>query len=59
MTPTTPEGAAALVAFYAAIAERCGHDSAVRAARRKLRRVFARPGAPPMPPLPAVIAPAA
>lgn len=57
VTPTTAEGARALVVFYAANAERSGDPCAVKAARRRLRRVFARPGAPPMPALPAVIEP--
>lgn len=57
VTPTTAEGARALVAFYASNAERSGDPCAVRSARRKLRRVFARPGAPPMPALPASIEP--
>lgn len=57
LTPITPEGAQALVAFYAANARRSGDPCSVKAARRKLRRVFARPGAPAMPSLPHVIAP--
>ena len=57
LTPTTVEGAQALVAFYAENVRRSGDPCSVKAARRKLRRVFARPGAPAMPALPDAIAP--
>ncbi|TXN73451.1 penicillin-binding protein [Methylobacterium sp. WL6] len=51
LTPTTPETAAALAAYHAARGERAGTSGARRAARRRLRKVFARPGAalPPRP----------
>ncbi|MCJ2042909.1 penicillin-binding protein [Methylobacterium sp. J-059] len=51
LTPTTPETAAALAAYHTARGERAGSAGARRAARRRLRKVFARPGAvlPPRP----------
>lgn len=51
LTPTTPEAAAALAAYHTARGERAGSSGARRAARRRLRKVFARPGAvlPPRP----------
>jgi hypothetical protein len=51
LTPTTPETAAALAAYHTARGERAGSPGARRAARRRLREVFARPGAvlPPRP----------
>lgn len=45
LTPTTPEAAAALTAYHTARGERAGSTGARRAARRRLRKVFARPGA--------------
>lgn len=45
LTPATPEAAAALVSYYWTRAEACGDPAAVRAARRRLRKVFRRPGA--------------
>jgi len=56
LTPSTQDGARALVAYYAARAEQAGHIGAVRSARRRLREVFARSGAArPAAPLPAVL----
>ena len=51
LTPTTPDAAAALAAYHTARGERAGTSGARRAARRRLRKVFARPGAvlPPRP----------
>ena len=51
LTPMTPESAAALAAYHTARGERAGSTGARRAARRRLRKVFARPGAvlPPRP----------
>ncbi|MCJ2075295.1 penicillin-binding protein [Methylobacterium sp. E-016] len=51
LTPTTPEAAAALAAYHTARGERAGSTGARRAARRRLRKVFALPGAvlPPRP----------
>ncbi|MFK5600624.1 penicillin-binding protein [Methylobacterium sp. HMF5984] len=51
LTPTTPETAAALAAYHTARGERAGSAGARRAARRRLRKAFARPGAalPPRP----------
>ena len=51
LTPTTPESAAELAAYHTARGERAGSLGARRAARRRLRKVFARPGAvlPPRP----------
>ncbi|TXN65125.1 penicillin-binding protein [Methylobacterium sp. WL6] len=51
LTPTTPEAAGALAAYHTARGERAGSAGARRAARRRLRKVFARPGAvlPPRP----------
>lgn len=45
LTPVTLAGARALVAYYAARAERTGIAGAARSARRRLREVFARSGA--------------
>ena len=45
LTPQTETGALALVAFYARRAERTGSRGARRAGLRRLREVFARPGA--------------
>ncbi|MCJ2114490.1 penicillin-binding protein [Methylobacterium sp. E-025] len=51
LMPTTPESAAALAAYHTARGEWAGSSGARRAARRRLRKVFARPGAvlPPRP----------
>ena len=59
LTPATAEEAAALVAYYAERATITGTPETARAARRRLRRVFARPGAASMPELPAVLKPPA
>ncbi len=45
LTPSTPEAAAALVAYYRERAEMSGEPAAFRAARRRLRKVAQRPGA--------------
>jgi hypothetical protein len=45
MTPASPKAADALVSYYAARAARTQARGAVRAARRRLRVVFSRPGA--------------
>ncbi|MCJ2108123.1 penicillin-binding protein [Methylobacterium sp. E-041] len=45
LTPTTAESAKALAAYHTARGERAGSAGARRAARRRLRKVFARPGA--------------
>ncbi len=45
LTPSTPEAAAALVAYYRERAEMSGEPAAFRAARRRLRKVSQRPGA--------------
>ena len=51
LTPTTPEAAATLAAYHTARGQRAGTSGARRAARRRLRKVLARPGAvlPPRP----------
>ena len=51
LTPTTPETATALAAYHTARGERAGSAGARRAARRRLRKVFAQSGAvlPPWP----------
>ena len=59
LTPTTADEAAALVGYYAERATITGNPETARAARRRLRRVFARPGAASMPELPAVLKPPA
>lgn len=45
LTPSTPEAAATLVAYYCDRAEFSGDPVAFRAARRRLRKVTQRPGA--------------
>ncbi|KQS64027.1 hypothetical protein ASG32_31200 [Methylobacterium sp. Leaf361] len=45
LTPTAPEAAAALVAYYRRRAEASGDPCAFRAARSRLRKVAQRPGA--------------
>jgi hypothetical protein len=45
LTPSTPEAAAALVAYYRDRAEASGDPVAFRAACRRLRKVAQRPGA--------------
>lgn len=45
LTPTTAEAAAALVSYYRTRAETSGDPMALQAARRRLRKVFRRPGA--------------
>lgn len=57
LTPATPDEASALVAYYAERAEMTGDPETARAGRRRLRKVFARPGAPLPPPLPAGLKP--
>ena len=59
LTPATANEAAALVAYYAERAELSGDPETARAGRRRLRKVFARPGAAPAPPLPAALKPPA
>ena len=59
LTPATASEAAALVAYHADRAASTDDPGAVKAARRRLRKVFARPGAAPMPELPAVLKPPA
>lgn len=44
LLPTTPEAAAVLVSYYRTRAEVSGDPRALRAARRRLRKVFRRPG---------------
>ena len=44
LTPTTVEAAAALVSYYRTRAETSGDPRALHAARRRLRKVFRRPG---------------
>jgi hypothetical protein len=58
LTPSSAAGARALVAYYASRAAASGDASVAKAARRRLRKVFARPGAcGPDCALPAVLAP--
>jgi hypothetical protein len=45
LTPTTPAAAAALVSYYCDRADASGDPVAHRAGRRRLRKVFRRPGA--------------
>lgn len=45
LTPSTPEAAVALVAYYRDRAEASGDPAAFRAARSRFRRVAQRPGA--------------
>ncbi|MGE8128930.1 penicillin-binding protein [Methylobacterium sp. NPDC080182] len=45
LTPTTLKAAAALVSYYRTRAETSGDPRALHAARRRLRKVFRRPGA--------------
>lgn len=59
LTPTTPDEASALVAYYAERAEMSDDPETARHARRRLRKVFARPGAVPAPPLPQALRPPA
>lgn len=59
LTPATADEADALVAYFAERAEITGNPETARAARRRLRKVFARPGAAPAPELPAVLKPPA
>lgn len=59
LTPATADEAAALVAYHAERASLTADPTAVKAARRRLRKIFARPGAAPMPDLPAVLGPPA
>lgn len=59
LTPATADEASALVAYYAERASLTGNPEMARAARRRLRKVFARPGAAPAPELPAILKPPA
>ena len=59
LTPTTAAEADALVAYFAERAEITGNPETARAARRRLRKVFARPGAAPAPDLPLALKPPA
>ncbi|KAB7782891.1 penicillin-binding protein [Methylorubrum populi] len=59
LTPTTAAEADALVAYFAERAEITGNPETARAARRRLRKVFARPGAAPAPALPPALKPPA
>lgn len=59
LTPITPDEASALVAYYAERAELSADPETARHARRRLRKVFARPGAAPAPPLPMALRPPA
>lgn len=52
LTPVTADEAHALVAYYAERAALTGNPETARAARRRLRKVFARPGAALVPALP-------
>ncbi|MET3695382.1 hypothetical protein [Methylobacterium goesingense] len=57
LTPSSQDEARALIAYYAARAERADSTGATRSARRRLREVFARSGAvQPGAPLPALLA---
>lgn len=57
LTPTTADDASALVAYHAERASLTADPAAAKAARRRLRKIFARPGAASMPELPAVLIP--
>ena len=57
LTPATPDEAVALVAYYAERAKLSDDPETARHARRRLRKVFARPGAAPAPPLPQALKP--
>jgi hypothetical protein len=59
LTPTTAGEASALVAYHAERASLTADPTAAKAARRRLRKIFARPGAAPMPELPAALKPPA
>ncbi|KAB7785995.1 penicillin-binding protein [Methylorubrum populi] len=59
LTPATADEADALVAYFAERAEITGNPETARAARRRLRKVFARPGAAPAPALPPALKPLA
>lgn len=59
LTPATSDEASALVAYYAERASLTANPETARAARRRLRKVFARPGATPAPALPAILKPPA
>jgi len=52
LTPTTSTAAAALISYYRSRAEASGDLAAMRAARSRLRKVFRRPGAYALSPLP-------
>jgi len=57
LTPATADEASALVAYYAERAELSANPETARAGRRRLRKVFARPGAASPPPLPSALKP--
>lgn len=59
LTPATADEASALVSYFAERVAFTDDPGAARAARRRLRRVFARPGAAPAPEVPAVLKPPA
>ena len=59
LTPATADEAAALVAYYSERVAFTDDPGAARAARRRLRKVFARPGAAPAPALPPALKPPA
>ncbi|KQT52092.1 penicillin-binding protein [Methylobacterium sp. Leaf456] len=59
LMPATADEASALVAYYAERAELSDDPETARAGRRRLRKVFARPGAAPAPPLPQALKPPA
>ncbi|MCP2083968.1 UNVERIFIED_ORG: hypothetical protein J2W74_005233 [Methylorubrum zatmanii] len=59
LTPATADEASALVAYFAERASLTGNPETARAARRRLRRMFARPGAVAAPELPAILKPPA
>lgn len=59
LTPATADEASALVAYYAERVTFTDDPGAARAARRRLRKAFARPGAAPAPDLPPALKPPA
>ncbi|GEL44574.1 hypothetical protein MEX01_51650 [Methylorubrum extorquens] len=59
LTPATADEAHALVGYYAERAALTDDPGAARAARRRLRKVFARAGAAPAPALPPALKPPA
>ncbi|WP_158020219.1 penicillin-binding protein [Methylorubrum extorquens] len=59
LTPATADEAHALVAYFAERASLTADPGAAKAARRRLRKVFARPGAASAPEMPAILKPPA